>query len=100
MAKIIENNPIDVAEWRRSSHPMLGRAERMKRKQRRAWFSLAFGLAIALVWHFSHLAGSGEIYTSSLTDPHFWFHLAFEGVLAVYAALICFIISGVLRGEA
>jgi len=93
------NSPIEVAEWRRRNRPMLGRAERKRRRQKRAWFGLAFGLAVALVWHFSHLAGATESYSASLTDLHFWFHLAFEGLLAVYAALIGFIISGMLSGE-
>ncbi len=88
---------IEVAGWRKRRRLPRQRAERARKRQRRAWAALAFGLGCALVWHFGHIAG--ENYTASLADPHFWLHLGIEGIIALYAAAICFIVTGLLQGE-
>ena len=49
-----------------------------------ALLSSLFGLGCALAWHFIHLAG--ETYAVGPASLDFWFHLAVEGVIALYAA--------------
>jgi len=53
-------------------------------------FSGLTGLAGALIWHFSRIAG--EEYSASFTDSHFWLHLLIEGALALYLAAITYVV--------
>ncbi len=53
--------------------------------------SLLFGLAVAVAWHFIHEAGDAG-YNFSLSNPHLWFHLALESLVAVYAAGFSFVV--------
>lgn len=69
------------------------RPSRKKRRQRsrlKPWLCMLFGLALAISWHFIHLAG--EIYQPTPADPQFWYHLAVEGAIALYAAGFSFIV--------
>ena len=95
--EISENEIVEVAGWRKQQRRKKPKGERASQRQRRAWVSMAVGLGCALLWHFGHLAG--EVYSPALDDPHLWFHLALEGIIALYAAALCFIIWNLARGE-
>lgn len=86
-----EDKIVEVADWRKQNR----RKIKTKPSRQRMLVSLVFGLACAIAWHFIHLAG--ENYEPSLADVHFWFHLAVEGVVALYAASICYIIWGLIQ---
>lgn len=91
MSEIPEDKAVEVAEWRKQNR----RKIKTRPSRRRVLVSLVFGLACAIAWHFIHLAG--ESYEPSLADVHFWFHLAVEGVVALYAAAISYIIGVLLK---
>lgn len=65
---------------------------RLSSKSSLPWprFAPLFGIAVAVAWHYLHQAG--ETYRPSTDDPQFWFHLAVEGTIALYAAFFYIVV--------
>lgn len=61
----------------------------------RTWVALGFGLGAAIFWHFVHAAS--ESYIFALNNPHFWFHLLLEGLIALYGFGMTIIVWTVLE---
>lgn len=53
-------------------------------------FAPLFGILVAVGWHYLHQAG--ETYRPTPDDPQFWFHLAVEGTIALYAAFFYLVV--------
>ncbi|HEX2911638.1 MAG TPA: hypothetical protein VH186_12580 [Chloroflexia bacterium] len=89
-AKKTEKPEVEVASLRRKAFREKPRYTRWK-----LILSGFFGLLVALSWHFIH--GASENYSNNLSDPAFWFHLAIEGLFALYGAALYFAVWSVIE---